>query len=210
MYLSNICPRRVSFLFFMCCAHQEKNTWFWYIRKIRKYSSYFPKNSYIFELVTLWPRFLHLEAVNGSVFVSICQVPAWKEKVKLAKTVLPFPKYNTKVRPWEKHWYCCLFLGEESGIPWISLSSSCPSWTFYCCLSEKAVFSETLVSSEVNFKEWASALLPRSGWASCRCSENRQIYPLVGLKAEKVTVNTCTFLLSSLINHSMGFTSPAS
>lgn len=133
-----------------------------------------------------------------------------KKRSSWPKTVLPSPKYNTRVRPWEEHWYCCLYLGEESGIPWIGLSPSCPSWAFCCCLSEKVVSSEEVVSGEVSFKEWASALLPRSGWASCCCSENTQIYPLVGLKAAKVTVNTDTFLLSSLINHSMGFTSPVS
>lgn len=87
--------------------------------------------------------------------------------------------------------------------------SSCPR-TSCCRPSENVVFAEAVVSRKFNFKEWVSVLLPRSGWASCCCSENRQIYPLVDLKAEKVTVNTGAFLLSSLINHSMGFTSPVS
>jgi len=65
------------------------------------------------------------------------------------------------------------------------LLSPCLPEAVCCCQSENAGFSEAVVSSEVNFKEWASALLPKSGWTFCCCNEKRWIYPLVDLNAEK-------------------------
>lgn len=193
----------------MCSARQKTNTCFWQIRKIRKYSSYFPNVLHI-ELATLWPAYLHLEAVNGIVFVSVCRVPGWEEKVKLAKDCLAFSQVQYKSETMGRALILLPLSGWRKWDSLIGSPSSCPSWAFCCCLRENAVFFWGSCLKWSVFKEWASALLPRSGWASCCCSENRQIHTLVDLKAEKVTVNTGTFLLSSLINHSMGFTSPVS
>lgn len=88
---------------------------------------------------------LHAEAVTGSVFVATCRVPGWEEKVRLAKTTLTSPKSNTKVRPSEECWSCCLLLGKGSGIPWISSSLPWFSRSLCCCLSEMLVLLRQLV-----------------------------------------------------------------
>lgn len=114
-----------------------------------------------------------------------CHLAHWKEAVRSTDTSASF---------WLKT------------VEFFGFSSIHPSWSSCCCLIN-GVFSE---ASKVNLKSWASVVLPRSGWAYWCCSANGQIYPLVDLQAEKVTVNTGAFLLSSLFNYSMGCTSPVS
>lgn len=166
---------------------------------MRKQSSSFKNLLQIW--VPLWPSFVHF----GAVLVSGC--PRMRRKSQGGQDFAAFFQVQCKS---ETMGTALVLLDEESGIPWISLSLSCPSQTFLLLPGWKCCFFKSVVSNEVEFTEWGSALLPGSGSASCCCSENWQIYPLVDLKAEKVPVNTGTFLLPSLINHSMGFISPVS
>lgn len=133
------------------------------------------------------------QALKGSICCLSISGPTWEQNMKLAKvlTVILHTERSKVVGSTDTSAYFWL---KEVGF--FGLSSVHLSWLFCCCLIN-AVFSEAVISSKVNLKSWASVVLLRSGWASCCCSENGQIYPLVDLKAEKVTVNTGAFLLSS-------------
>lgn len=193
----------------MCSAHQKTGTCFWHIRKIRKYSSYFPKclTYWVGDPVTSLSPFRSCKWNCLSLHMS---GPRMRRKGQVDQRLSCL--LSSTIQKWDHgkstDTVASIWVKKVGFLDWFTIIVSILGILLLpkgkCCF-----FWGSCLKWSV-FKEWASALLPRSGWASCCCSENRQIYTLVDLKAEKVTVNTGTFLLSSLINHSMGFTSPVS